>query len=59
LLDHLKEPVTIKLNKFGSVTKIAGEEDLRKRRDVLLTVRITQAKRAGKSVKAGIIEGVK
>ena len=55
----MKEPVTIKLNKFGSVTKIAGEEDLRKRRDVLLTVRITQAKRAGKSVKAGIIEGVK
>ena len=49
----------VKLNKFGSVTKIAGEEDLRKRRDVLLTVRITQAKRAGKSVKAGIIEGVK
>lgn len=59
LLDHLSEPVTIKLNKFGSVTKIAGEAELRKRRDALLTVRITQAKRAGKSVKAGIIKGVK
>jgi hypothetical protein len=59
LLDHLKEPVTIKLNKFGSVTKIAGEEELRKRHDELLTVRITQAKKTGRAVKAGAIEEAK
>jgi predicted nuclease of predicted toxin-antitoxin system len=53
LLNHPAEPVIIKINRTGTVQKIAGQRDLTERRDDLLTRKIVQAKRAGRRSKAG------
>lgn len=53
LLDHPGQPVTIKLARSGTVTSVAGELELRARRDRLLTARIVQYKKSGKVVKRG------
>jgi hypothetical protein len=48
LLNHPNEPVIIKINRSGAVQNIAGEKELIERRDHLLTVKITQAKKSGR-----------
>jgi predicted nuclease of predicted toxin-antitoxin system len=48
LLNHPNEPVIIKINRSGAVQNIAGEKELIERRDHLLTIKITQAKKSGR-----------
>lgn len=55
LLDHPNEPVTIRLTRIGTIKKVAGDKELRERRDHLLTTRIVQAKRLGAGPKVGAI----
>jgi hypothetical protein len=52
LLDHPNDPVTIRITQAGTIKKVTGAEELRKRRDQLLTTRIVQAKRSGEDVRA-------
>lgn len=51
LLDHPDEAVIIRLTRTGAIKKVVGDQELRHRRDQLLTVRIVQAKRSGKSLR--------
>ena len=46
LLDHPNEPLTMRLNRTGNITRIAGEQELRARRDQLLTGRIVRNKKS-------------
>lgn len=56
LLDHPAEPVTMRISKSGTVTKVAGEQELRRRRDQLLTSRIVREKRQGISERRRIVK---
>lgn len=56
LLNHPNEPVIIKIDRTGKVQKIAGEQELIERRDHLLTLRITQAKRSGRTSKPEVFK---
>jgi len=47
LLDNLTEPVVVRINRAGTITKLTGKDDLRQRRDRLLTSRIVRAKKLG------------
>ena len=49
LLNHQNEPLIIKINRAGTIQKIAGNDDLIARRDQLLTLKIVRAKRSGQS----------
>jgi len=55
LLDHPGEPLVIKIARSGKVESIVGADDLKKRRNQLLTVRITKAKQAGRQVRKGVL----
>jgi len=50
LLDHLSEPLTIKIHRNGSIAKVTGEKELRERSNHLTQARIVRAKRAGLTV---------
>jgi hypothetical protein len=56
LLDHPNDALIIKLSRSGKVKDIVSEEELKQRLDDIMTVKITQAKQAGKVVKAGVIK---
>jgi hypothetical protein len=56
LLDHPAEPVTMRVSKSGAVTKVSGEQELRKRRDQLLTSRIIRDKRQGISARRRVVK---
>ena len=47
LLDNPNAPVSIRIDRTGNITKIAGASDLVQRRDHLLTASIVRAKRHG------------
>lgn len=47
LLDHPDDPITIRIERSGNITKVAGAEELLQRRDRLLTINITKSKRHG------------
>lgn len=47
LLNYPRGPLTIRINRSGSVTKITGESELRKRGTDLLQAKIVRAKRSG------------
>jgi hypothetical protein len=47
LLDNPAGPLVIRISKAGVITKLTGEEELRSRRDHLLTARIVRAKKFG------------
>jgi hypothetical protein len=47
LLDNLVEPVVIKIGRTGTIIKLVGPEELRKRRDHIMTAKIVRAKKLG------------
>jgi hypothetical protein len=50
LLDHLKDPIVIKINRKGTIIKFVGPEELRIHCDHLMTARIVRAKKLGNIV---------
>jgi hypothetical protein len=50
LLDHHGEPLTMRVNRNGSVTKVTGEKELRERSDALFQSNVVRAKRSGETL---------
>ena len=49
LLDHPKEPVTIRVGRTGKISKLSGSKELTSRKKKIETSRIIRAKRSGLS----------